>query len=113
MVSRPEADLVAVRDGRQIVRMDALERERDDACAARRRRAVDGQALDLAQRFIGVLGDLQLVRAHRVHPQVAQVVDRGAEADNLANRLGPRLELPGKVVVSGAFDAYGLDYVAA
>ena len=81
-----------------------VEREGDDAGAARGWRAVQGQPLDVAQRLVGVLGDLALVRPDRVHAEAAQVVDGGAQADDLGDRLRAGLELPRQVVIGGAFD---------
>src|SRR5579859_1866053 len=74
---------------------------------------VHGQALDLAQRLVGVLGDLGLVRADVLHAEIADVVDRGAQPDDLADGLGSGFELPRQVVVGRAVDADRLDHVAA
>ena len=113
MVSGAQADLVAVGNRGQVVRVDAGKREGDDARAAGRRRTVDGQAVHLAHRLVRVLGDLELVRPHRIHAQPVQVVDRRAQADDFRNRLRAGLELPGQVVVGRALDPHRADHVAA
>ena len=53
------------------------------------------------------------MRAHGVHAQPVQVVDRRPQPDDLGDRLGAGLELPRQVVVGRALDADGLDHVAA
>src|SRR5207244_6583616 len=100
-----KTDLVAVGDRRQVVRMDSLEREGDDTSSARRGWAVERQAIDVAQRFVGVLGDLQLVRAHGVHAEAAQVIDRRAKSDHLGDRLGAGLALPRPAAARRSLDA--------
>ncbi len=109
----PQTHLVAVRDGSEIVRVNTLQREGDNARAPRRRRSVQRQAFDVAQRLVRVLGDLPLVRAYGLHAEPGEIVDRGPQADDLAYGLRAGLELPRQVVVGRAFDAHGLDHVAA
>ena len=52
------------------------------------------------------------MRADRVHTQAAQVVDSRPQADDLADCLSARLELPRQVVIGRALDANRFDHVA-
>ena len=58
--------------------------------------SVVGEAV--AQRVERVAGEPHLVVAHRVHAERVEVVDGGAEADRLGDRLRAGLELPRDVV---------------
>ena len=113
MVAGADRDLVAVEDGRQVVGMDALDREGDDTRPLSRRRPEERDVLDLAEGLQGVLGEVPLVGADSVQADPLQVVEGGAEANDLGDRHRARLELDGHVGIGGALLADGPDHVAA
>src|SRR5437660_1341015 len=80
-----------------VVRVDALVRERDHATPVGRiGRALDRDVVTVAlgERAQRVGRELALVLADAVHTEVVEVVDGGAEPDYLGDRRRPRLELP-------------------
>ena len=79
MVAGADANGGLVEDGADVVWMDAVEREGDDAAAIFGRRAVGGQAGNLAESSHGVVGQSDLVitngvEADLVHARRVQVV---------------------------------------
>ena len=114
VVAGADADAVAAEDLGDVVRVDAVERERDDAAATLGvGGAVDGEPLDLAEALERVGGELALVGAHRRPCRARQEVDRGAQADRLGDGGGARLELRGQLGVGGLVALDALDHVAA
>ena len=67
----------------------------------------------LGEPFEHVRGERALVRAHALHPELVEVVDRGAQADRLRDRRRAGLELPRQLVPGGALEVHGGDHVAA
>src|SRR3954447_7112111 len=114
VVADPDGDAALIQQLAHVVGVDAVEGERDRAATVvGRGRADDAEPLDLLQRAEGVAGELVLVLADRVHAELGEVVDRGAEADGLGDHRGARLELvrqhgPGR---AGHRDL--VDYLAA
>src|SRR5438067_1096744 len=113
MMSRADRDSLHVEDLRDVVGMDAVDVERDDAGAALRGRAVQGDARHLAQPSERVCGQLVLVRLDRVEADARQIVDRGAESDRLRHRRGARLELVRQLAPRRLLDPDRVDHVAA
>ena len=98
MVAGPDGDAVAVEDLRDVVRVDALHLEGDDAAAiVARGRPEDGQARDLGDALEGVGGELGLGGVDGGQPELIDPANRGAEPDRLADRRGAALELGGQV----------------
>ena len=79
-----------------VVRVDALECERDrPAAVLAGRRPDDAQPIDPVQGIEGVRRQLVLVLPDVVHAEVGEVVDCCADADRLRDRRRARLELVG------------------
>src|SRR6266566_4886748 len=103
MMTRANADPVAIEDRRQIVWMNVAVREWNDA-GPMVAWSVDGHALDLREPLNGDPGKRGLVLGNTVHPQLLQIRDRSTEAHRRFDVRGPTLELvrdlvPGRVVV--------------
>ena len=83
MVAGTDGDGLAVEQRRHIVRMRIGEVEGDDPGAVvRRQRAVDADAGHLARQHVQrVLDEVALVRSDVLHPEVGEVVERGAQPD--------------------------------
>ena len=99
MVSRAHAYGLAVAQLGDVMRVDALDREGDDAAAmVEVGRPEEADVLDLGQPLERVGGELALVGADVLHADRSQVVDGGAEADGLGRGGGAGLELEGQLV---------------
>ena len=86
----------AAEDLGDVVRVDAVERERDERAAVRRRRAGRGACRPgTAREALERVGRRARARASRtvLHADALQEVDRGAEADGLGDRRRAGLEL--------------------
>src|SRR5437879_4761931 len=110
MMTRANADAVAIEDRRQIVGMNVAVREWNDA-GPMVAWSVDGHALDLGEPLNGDPGKRGLVLGNAVHPQLLQVSDRSTEADRRFDVRRPTLELvrdlvPGRVVVPDPLDHF-------
>ena len=104
MVAGADGDAVAVEDLGDVVGVDALDLEGDRAEALRAARgAEDPQAGDLGEPRQGVVGDLPLVLADRLHAKSASS-QRSAEAIPIAWAIAgvPASKRAGDVGVGGA-----------
>src|SRR3954454_9520089 len=113
VVAGADRNALQVEDLRDVVRMDVLEVERDDAGATIGGRAVEPDARHLRQAAERVGGELVLVRLDRVEPDSLEIVDRRAEADRLRHRRRARLELVRQLAPGCFLEAYRVDHVAA
>ena len=94
MVAGPDADRVAVEDLRDVVGVDAVEREGDDAGpVVARRRAEHPQPRDLRQALQRIGAELGLVGVGGLEADPVQPLDGGRVADRLADRRRAALEL--------------------
>src|SRR3990172_9005629 len=90
---------VAVQDGADVVRVQVGVVDGDDTAAVGGvSRPVDDEPVQLAQAAQRVLRDLDLVGADVLHPEVAEIVEGGAEGDHVGDVWGARFELPRRVV---------------
>ena len=116
MVAGSYAHGVFVEHLADVVGVDAVEEERDGAAADRRvERSEDPERVGeaLGERVERVAREPHLVVAHRGHAERGHVVDGGAEADRLGDRLRARFELPRHVVGGEAVEADVADHLAA
>ena len=96
VVAGADADRLAVAELGDVVRVDALDRERDDpAAAVEVGRPEERDAVDLGQPLERVGGQLALVRAHVLHAERRQVLDRRAEPHRLVAAEVPASNLKG------------------
>ena len=100
MVARPDGDCGSVEHLGDIVGVYARQVERDDPAAqVGIHRAVELDSRHGPRQHIQRVGDqLALMRADRVHPQVAEILRRDSEPDRVADRGGSSFELPWNVV---------------
>ena len=97
VVAGAHAHALAPEDLGHVVRVHALERERDDAAAPREvGRAVEREAVHLAQALERVADDSRACSQTASMPS-RKAVDGRAEADRLGDRRRPRLELGGRL----------------
>ena len=89
----PDGDALHVQDLRNVVWMDAVEVEGDDAGAALRCRAVGDQTGDVRHPLERIDEQFALVLLDRVESDVGDVIDGGSETDRFRDRLGAGLEL--------------------
>ena len=111
VVSGPNGDAVPVQNGAEIVRMHALDHERDQARLVRRR-ADDAQSLDRRERVRRVLEELLLVRVDGVAVERLHEVHGRAEPDDARDVRRAGLELVRQRVVHGLAEAHREDHVA-
>src|SRR5260221_1916589 len=102
----------AVDDGRDIVRMGALEFERSDRALVLGG-AEDAQRVDLAQALVRVVDEGSLVRADARPADRIDVVDGGAKPDRLHDRGRAGLEFVRVLAVDDAVLVYFADHLAA
>ena len=108
------ADPLAAEDLADVVRVCALELERDQGAAVGGvGRAMNREAGDLAQPGERLADEPELVLADPLDPERGDPVDRGAEADRLGDLRGARLELPRQVGPGRLVGRDGPDHVAA
>src|SRR6266567_1697754 len=94
VVTRPDRNAELVEYLADVVRVHALDLERDGSAAVLRgQRPEDADALDLAERLKRVRGQCLLVRGDVVHAERGQVVHRRAEARGQRHRGDAGLEL--------------------
>jgi hypothetical protein len=98
VVPGADRDALPVKDLGDVVRMDALDVERDDPRAPLRRWPEDVHSRQLGQALERVGGEGVLVLLDCLHADLGQVVDRGAHPDRLADRGRAGLELVRKLV---------------
>src|SRR6516225_6619617 len=96
VMPRADGDALRVKDLGDVVRVDALDVEAEDARPVGRLGAVLGDVLDAVQHVVGIRGEGVLMRLDRVEADVLQVCGSRAEGDRLSDRGRPRLELPGE-----------------
>ncbi len=113
MVTRADGHALPVEHLRDVVRVDVVERERDDARAALGRRTEEPDAGDVGERAERVLGQVVLVLLDRLEAHRREVVDGGAEADRLGHGRGARLELVRQVAPRRPVGLHLPDHVAA
>ena len=112
-MSAADGHVLHVEDLGDVVRMDAVEVERDDSRPPVCRRSVRHQAGDLRQPLERVGGELVLVLLDRVEPDLGDVVQRRGEADSLGDRLRSGLELVRQLPPGRLLDLDLADHVAA
>ena len=111
VVTGPDRDAELVEHLADVVRVHALDLERDGAAAVLcRQRPEDAHAFDLAQRPERMRGQRLLVRGHVVHAELGQVVHRRAEAGGQRDRRDSRLELRGRREERGLLHPDDLDH---
>ena len=114
MVAGAHADGFAIAQLGDVMRMDALDGEGDDAAAAVEIGGTEqGDALHLGQPLEGVGREVALVGAHALHADSGEVLHRRAEADGFRGGRRARLELVGQLVPGGAVAFDTRDHVAA
>src|SRR5689334_23997961 len=99
MRAGPHRHARAIDDCRNIVRMRALEFERDDRPLVPGG-AEDTQRIDLAQTLVGVTRQLRLVGADPRLADRSDVIDGGAKPDGLDDRGRAGLEFVRRIAVS-------------
>src|SRR5438128_1515642 len=79
-----DADVVAIDQLGDVVRVQALDRKRRQAAAGiGLRRSVDAQPSHFGQAFEQMAGELDPVQADALHAQPVEIIDRRAERDGL------------------------------
>src|SRR4051812_47870417 len=99
-------DSFRVENGAEIVRVDALDRERDHR-GLLRRRADDDQSRYTLEFFGRQREQTLLVCVDVVDAKRIDVIDCSREADRSGNIGSPGLELEWQLVVSGLLEAHG------
>ena len=105
-------DAGAVDDGRDIVRMGALDLEGDDRPLVLGR-AENAQRVDLAQALMGILDQRGLVRPDARLADRVDIVDGGAEPDRLHDRRRAGLEPVRRLAIGDAVLEHLADHLAA
>jgi hypothetical protein len=114
VVARAHADAARADDLRDVVRVDALDGEGEDRAAGRRvGGAVQRDAVQVADAVHGVGDEVELVGADAVHPDLAEPVHGGAEADDLRDGRRAGLELRRDLGEAHALLRHGGDHVPA
>jgi len=99
VVAGAHRDAAVVQDGGEVVPVDAIHVERDEAGPLlARRRAVRLHVVAGVEAAEEVLREVVLVVADGVHPEVVEVVHGGGERDALGDGRRARLELPRELV---------------
>src|SRR5215475_15903248 len=94
MVPRPYRDAAVVEYLAEVVRVDAVQRERDRGSPVLGRcRPENAQSVDLGQRGQGMAEQLVLVFPDTVQPHLGEVVDCRTQPDRLGDRHRACLEL--------------------
>ena len=112
MVARAHGNTLAVEDGADVVRVDAVDHEGDDArlpC----RRADDADFGNRVEQRGCVLEEVRFVALDVVHAQFGDVVDRGGEANRARDVGCARLEAFGDRRERRRFEGDELDHAAA
>jgi hypothetical protein len=112
-MSGPDGDALGVEHLGDVVRMDAVHRERNHAAPLLDRRAEDAHTGNLLEPFHGVAGDGLFVRVNRRAPGAVDVFGRRPEADRLGDRRRAGLELVRDAVGFEGAQLDALDHVAA
>ena len=90
MVTGADGDARIVQYGGRVVRVHPVDVEADDAGAALG--AVEGNAVDAAQRLARFGDERAFVRVDRVEREVLDPVDRGVQPDRADDVRSPRFE---------------------
>jgi hypothetical protein len=112
MMTRADRDALAIDDRSDVVRVDAVEHERQDARLAARR-SDEAETVDGGERLGSVLEQVLLVLANPRKADRLDVVDRHAKRDGPGNIRCAGLELVRQVVPRRFFERHGADIVAA
>ena len=102
----------AVDDGRDIVRVQAIDRERHDGALVQRT-AVDLEPLELPQPSVRVGADIGLVRRDLLAADLHHVAERRAKPDGRHDRRRTCLEAMRRRRVGDAVGVHALDHLAA
>src|SRR4029453_14071321 len=114
VMAGPDGDAFRVEQGRHVVRVQAVDGERDDGAPADTGwRAGDRHARNLRQPFMGLASQGALVLTDAIHPELLQIFDRRREPHGLGNRRGAGLEPPGQIVPLSVVDPDLLDHFTA
>ena len=99
--------------GGDVVRVEPVERERDDAATALRRGPEDHEIGNLPKSLHRGRRELAVVGEHSVHAEPRQVLHRGAESHGLGDRHRAGFELPGQLVPLRLAELHFADHLAA
>ena len=109
-----DGDPMPIEDLGEVVRMDSVHDEADDAgMLVGRVRAEPAEAADLPECAPRRLEEDALVRPHRGHTDALEVLDGRPEADRLDDRRRARLELPRHLVPLRGLEGHAGDHAAA
>src|SRR6516164_1601894 len=102
----------AINDGRHVMRMGALEFERNNRTFILGH-SENAQRIDFTQPLVGVTEDLRLMRTDARLADRVDVVDCRAEPDRLHDRRRARLELVWRIAIGDVILKHLADHLAA
>ena len=112
MVASADRDAFGIEGGGNVVRVDAVDDEGDDATAVVTARPEGADALEFVEAGERITGEGAVVIPNGVQTHALEVAECGCETDRLGDGGGARFEAHGDFGVGRPFDFDGVDHLS-